>query len=484
MVSQLPPSFLANPTLNQEGAIGEVSGNESEKVHPWTQEALKEAVGLRLGMVPATPEAERLVETLTARCLEQEGAGRKTKRRAIGTGKLRRAVGAIVGNVLTRWLHRNPVAVFQTHSKEAFTGELVGYAQYVAAEKALLALNLMETKKGVSYPRRDGLSDVPAFDRHAARIRPAPPLLDLAANHGLGPENIGFAFRTEYPKAPVQVPERNLVVVREVLDFHTKRARVSAQRLPDVEALPIFQPIRQEVADANSMAAAHAFEGCRPPSWARVFTREVHFNGRWQAKGASYQIMRKSERAAIRIDSEPVVELDIRASYLTILAALAGAPMPPGDPYQAEGIPSRDVVKHWVHVTQGNGRTPRWWSAETRKERPDVARWPVKEVQRAVVARMPFLADPAAPYILEAAGMEDFVGTDIAPRLLSLRLMGIEAEAMTLAMRTLRAVGVVALPVHDSLIVPRSAAVVARDAIQEACEATYGAVPVVTGLPE
>jgi len=82
------------------------------------------------------------VEALTLRCADQEASHRGNKRGVAGMAKLRRAVGAIAGNVLIQGLRSTPRAVYQSHKRDAFTGETIGHAQFIAAQRALLALGM------------------------------------------------------------------------------------------------------------------------------------------------------------------------------------------------------------------------------------------------------------------------------------------------------------------------------------------------------
>ena len=61
-------------------------------------------------------------------------------------------------------------------------------------------------------------------------------------------------------------------------------------------------------------------------------------------------------------------------------------------------------------------------------------------------------------------------------------LMYEEAEAMMSAMESLRSQGVVALPVHDSLIVPKSKGQLAERVMRETFEARFDVGFVVSGL--
>jgi hypothetical protein len=84
-----------------------------------------------------------------------------------------------------------------------------------------------------------------------------------------------------------------------------------------------------------------------------------------------------------------------------------------------------------------------------------------------MIARYPFLRDPAR-VVAESAKLTSLASVGRLPKLLTHRLMHIEAEALTRAMETMRARGILALPLHDSLIVPRSGAPYVADALVSA----------------
>jgi hypothetical protein len=98
---------------------------------------------------------------------------------------------------------------------------------------------------------------------------------------------------------------------------------------------------------------------------------------------------------------------------------------------------------------------------------PGLAEFNARDVGRVVCERYPFMQAPAAN-VLHAAHL-DRLGHIGAPEgLLSSRLQAVEAEALTWALRRLReAHGVLALPMHDGLLVPRSAVSAATAALVE-----------------
>ena len=70
----------------------------------------------------------------------------------------------------------------------------------------------------------------------------------------------------------------------------------------------------------------------------------------------SYQVMSAEQRLKMTINGDPVAEIDIRASYLTIFLSLHGIQLPEDDPYELPGLgpEHRDAVKAWMVATFGN----------------------------------------------------------------------------------------------------------------------------------
>jgi hypothetical protein len=176
--------------------------------------------------------------------------------------------------------------------------------------------------------------------------------------------------------------------------------------------------------------------------------------------------------ADIRLNGEEVAEIDIGASHLSIVLALAGCPLPAGsDPYAVPGVP-RKVVKQWIVATLGKGspvvRTPLGKASV-------LAGLDLKAVAASILAMHPVLEQPAK---VVPCQVFDRHGASLNV-LLPHYLMAVEAGALTGAMRALREDHrVLSLPMHDGLIVPRSAVGVARAAMVDAFERLAGFTPV------
>lgn len=158
----------------------------------------------------------------------------------------------------------------------------------------------------------------------------------------------------------------------------------------------------------------------------------------------------------ITINGEPVAEVDVRASHLSIMHGLLGLPLPDDDLYRFPEVP-RDVAKAWVTATLGKGSPVVRWATKATQDNPDLADHDPRRVGEIICDRYPFLRRPAEA-VEGPAGLDRLRHIGPPARLLTHRLMGIEAQALTGAMGYLRSDGVLALPMHDGLIVPASAA--------------------------
>jgi hypothetical protein len=295
----------------------------------------------------------------------------------------------------------------------------------------------------------------------ATRLWSLPALLDLAQAHGVTPATVSKDFRRH------TVFSTRAPIVRQPVALTALKGRGRDRAMPKA-ALPIdfadphWAEVRAEVEAVNQAAANHAVTGCVPPRWKRTFTGSIDLGGRWYAQGhvGNYQVLSKADRLAITIDEEPLAEVDVSASHLSIVHGLLGLPMPDpdgsdADLYAIAGIP-RQVVKAWVLATLGTGRAIRKWSPRALADTPDLKAWEVKSVADAVLSQHPFLEAPAQA-VAGPAGLARMSSLGTPETLLIHRLMAIEARALTFAMRALRGPqgGPVELilPMHDGLLV-------------------------------
>ena len=171
-----------------------------------------------------------------------------------------------------------------------------------------------------------------------------------------------------------------------------------------------------------------------------------------QPSGANYQQMPREQRLQMTISGEPVCEIDIRASYLTIFHGWNGRRLAPSrDPYDLPGLgpEGRQAVKLWFVATFGNAHLKKWPREMAQEYRDETGRKLESEFPFALIREKALKAFP----LLERWGQP---GLDGRTRTWA-DLMYAESTAMMSAMLTLmRAHKVPSLCVHDSLIVPRS----------------------------
>ena len=433
-------------------------------------DVLGSACILDLGTVPVTDGARLLISLIT---LEVDGYD-DVKRLASDKAKLQRAVGAVAGGMLLAWRKGEPV--YRPRDGRSFTGELVSHHSFVAAVDGMAALGLLYTMAHGNRPF-DWEDGIFSFTGLAPRLWPTDRLLALATEQGITPGTVTDAFDLEFSLAPPVIPA--YLIERRTVSDHSKGGKTALKagtvlltRRQDRTA----QGLAAEVKEANTFAAEHQVQRCVPPRWRRVFGPSWLLGGRWYALGSSgrYQALSPAKRADIIIDGEPTAEVNVSASHLSIMLGLLGLPLPIGDPYAFDGLP-RLVVKKWITATLGNGaEIVARWPQQALAEQPELAGFDAREVGAAIKERYPFLSSPTEAVAVPAR-LKELASVGKPQRLLTHRLMGIEADALTAAMDYLRRTrGVLALPVHNSLIVPAIYAQLTQKTIELAFKAGAG----------
>jgi hypothetical protein len=406
---------------------------------------LDSAVMLPLSFIPQSPEAVDLINGIAERVLAHEATDRHRRRTAAAEASLRQAIGGIVAGVLRRWAGSTPRPAFRATSASSFTGGPVSYRAFVRGLDALKELGLIHSVSGKRFLLFSG-----QWAGRAVRLWPTQWLLDLAQAHGVGPTIARKVFKLEPPRS---IPK--VVSPIEVRSFNGRRGRqkVKGQNITVDVCEPRWRKVLLDVEAFNDLAATFEVTGCTPPRWSRKFTMDPRLGGRWYALGgdlgAVYLNMPEAERLqSIRIGGEPVVEVDISSSHLTILHGLFGRPLPKGDLYEAVPTVPRHIVKAWLTFVLGLGKAvPRWSRSPTVEQKA----YDPKTIYNAMLGAYPFLGDlrSIVPATLRASYGDQ-------PQLVPLYLQGIEAAALTGAMRHVGHRGHLPLPTHDGLIVAKS----------------------------
>jgi hypothetical protein len=342
----------------------------------------------------------------------------------------------------------------------------IGHRAFWGKVTAMQKAGLVELRSGI---KTWSPFSAAGFDGLATRLWPTLRLVMLAADHGVTASTVGRDWPISQAAEAMRpvIAHSDLVVCRDLLN-ESKLAQLP----PEQEAAA--EKMRSRVVELNEAALRADIRGCLAPAFRRVFRHDLRLGGRLYAVGANnIQNMNESERRAITIDGEPVVELDVHASQLTVFLALTGTrELPEGDLYAVGGL-RRDVVKAWVVQTFATGSPVVRWSdrtaGATRAVKANVVR---KAVESAYPAFRQPLRSIVPAELLDRLPEEDrdwAVGQHLTFR---------ESEAVFGAIGyVLGRCRVPALPIHDAIIVPRSAEAFAREGLTRAFSEFVRVIP-------
>ncbi len=412
-----------------------------------TSRQFKAADELPLGLRPVGAASKAFVEDLLVRFLRWETETNRRERARRGKlSQLRDCLATAAGGLLRAWGRDEALATFRSLKTNDFTGEPIGIRTFQPVMLGLEALGLLH--------RQDGHRKHPG-DSWTNRYWPSIELLRLALGHGLTPGTLKAAFRLE---APIKPPKVGPPLQLRALKVRGKKGKPPS--LPIEADDLVAQALELDVAEQNALAERTQVTGCLPPRFRRGFKRDWDLHGRWYAFGGegNYQQLPEADRLKITMGGEPVAEVDIAASHLTLLHGLLGLPAPEGDLYEIDGLP-RDVVKAWVNATIGKGSPVlRRWAKETKASYPVCEQFSAAEVGERVMARYPFLRTPCVVLPPQTDGAD--------PKLvLHHRMTNLEAIILSEVMRQLRQREALTLPMHDGLVVPEAAVPLAMEAL-------------------
>ncbi|MGV3554098.1 MAG: hypothetical protein ACO1OD_02470 [Croceibacterium sp.] len=172
----------------------------------------------------------------------------------------------------------------------------------------------------------------------------------------------------------------------------------------------------------------------------RIFNRTLARGGRLYAQGASWQNMARLARSAVTINGEAVVELDFATLHPAMLYAEAGAPLPV-DCYALPGW-DRKLVKLGllILINARNVASARMCIAH----RPEMD---AADEQYALRQASMLIGAIKAAHRPIAWALHSDAGA---------RLMRKDSEIAKDVLLKLNSQGIIALPLHDSFLVPKS----------------------------
>ena len=263
--------------------------------------------------------------------------------------------------------------VYRSLKKDGFSGGPVGVHAFLPLQQALRELGLVEHHAGVNqwFAGFDEGGPEMVERRWASRYRPTHKLLALAAEHEISFANALDHFDYGLPKQPLQK--------RAASTRDAGGRKVRGKIIKFVHDDP-SRELEAAVRELNEFLDKQEFGGgCVHRGYVRIFRNgdAPHFNwdqgGRLYSQPANtnYQQQSGEKRLAMTINGSPVVEIDLRASYLTIFHAWHGVQFDPHkDPYVIPGLgeEAREVVKLWVAATFGNTALLRKWPKDLLKD--------------------------------------------------------------------------------------------------------------------
>lgn len=312
------------------------------------------------------------------------------------------AFAAIVADLLERDPDDKGGWLYRSRSPNHFTGEAVGQRPFIFVfdlMEGMMVEMAMGTRQYVTSEFTGGVRQ-PAWDR-ATRFRSTEWLRNWFEEQGITRANWSEHFaRTYAPPSRKQCPlERR----------GTKPAYGAGRRVAPSMTIDPKDPATASL--ISRMDRINEYLGAQEVKpYSHIFLRRIFSNGdqigfawdcggRMNALGAeSFQTAKKAERAKITINGEPVVEIDLRASHLTILVGLGHLPKSilEGDPYSVDGIP-RAVVKQWVTMTISSGKRHIRWPRQAvqdfrEKQGIDLpSEYPLMALGDAILTKLPIL---------------------------------------------------------------------------------------------
>lgn len=446
-----------------------VGGKQAEKKRSLGQQ-LRDARYATLDSRAVSDQAKQLVDHLTDKVAKWEiRHGRRQRNRRSGTDKLRAAVTGFIGDLLLARKSSDKAKgwVYRSMQAQGFTGKRVSHRTFTALVDALKDLGMVEYRPSVSHWGTGFNSSKQSVHRRfAARLRANAKLVKLCEQHGVTDTNIAEHFIEGLPEDPL------------VLKATSRRANGRKERGRPIKFTRTSKTgtLRHQVRQLNAFLDKCVIHGGTHRCLIRLFNNgddpEFDWNkgGRLYSPGEdSYQQLSPDARLRMTIDGKPVCEIDVRASYLTILHARHNVPFEVSeehDPYHISGL-SRFAVKSWVAILLGDKKLPQRWPAETRAEYAEEndgrnlsKDFPIKKVGAKVMEKFPLLA---------RWGDLQETWAD---------LMWLESEAVIATMLELMENAVPSLPVHDSLLVPSSEAEMVREVLSGHYREICGVSPV------
>ena len=420
-----------------------------------TDHDIKEIADARyMGLMcpPASPEAKALVAHIIN--IIEQFEQRQRARTSEHNAAFRSAVGLIVGDLLIAMEVKVHGWSYHGLSPAAFDDRPVGYKTFKPIVETMEAVDLIGISKGrnIKAPQFNEGAATSYYPGFASRFRPTQVLVSIARASGVGQGQAREHFIHQLPKKVIEVRTKSTKAFG-------RKATGKRMKLEHTEK---SRAMEADVKSLNKFLAGFELEGGRFSGYRRLFARgdvdgfDFQWGGRLYGVGdLGYQTIKKTERQKMTIGGEEVVEIDINASYLTILHGISGYPLPNRDDLYAIGSYNRVIVKAWITATIGHHGFHTKWPDNALKEitaagieRPK--KMTVTSLQPVILDHFPMLADWPSQKVTWADLM--FTESEI--------IIGTMLELM-------HSYGCPCFSVHDSIIVRKSDQQIAIETLKD-----------------
>jgi hypothetical protein len=398
--------------------------------------------------------------------LEQREGKRIYKRRAASEVKFVTAIERFVGDLLrVRTGMTAPANVYRAIGRSRFDDDKVKYDLFTQVLNGLKTLGLVFHLKGQSRYRKTPFGNAPELG-HAARFWATGKLLRLAGSYGINTDNVSDHFAPEPPKNPLVL--KDYAVGKGKDKESGRRIKWKNTAFDTAEA----KHLEADVRELNDFLARFELTGGEHYGYERVFNNlSWRKGGRLYSSGEHcYQRLSEAERLKMTINGEPVAEIDIKASFLTIYHAMARKPLQgSGDPYAAVAEIDRSIVKLWTTVSFGNSNPATRWPAETAN---DFKKETGNELSKVAKAK-----DIAQKMLESFPALKKLENLSEAWAHLQYREGQAVMGTMMILMREHR---VPSFSMYDGIIVPQSKVDVAADILRHVFKEVVGVEPTLT----
>lgn len=336
-----------------------------------------------------------------------------------------------------------------------YYGESFTRKNFVAAIDRLLEAGLILEERTAPSPTA----------RRQSTVRASGTLLEVLLEEGVGVEFVpGETVRLKAGDPPRFVPYRD--------DFGTVTMRRQMAIINEsIGSQHIEQPGAYRAGPL--LIRRNDSGGETKPIPARTQLYRIFNRGSWRSHGRLYghwiQLLPEAERCEVRIGREPVKELDFVAMHPQLLHAMEGLPFP-DDPYRLPGC-TRDEVKDafLIGLNADSERSAiaalaNKWSGEHMGGEDDESTVPADgSASEAGGQNLKALRDRAR-FVLDATQRSTLLHKAFFTGI-GLKLMRKDSDLLVAILIAAAREGIVALPIHDSLVVQERHAIHLREIV-------------------